>query len=91
VDEPVIIHGRIDDMSLQGVQTFHSVGLIEPEGIVPNQSPTIVIYRVDNADSSGPHDDDFSCVRGLKLFKVPDGHGNPRSRPEEFRKEGCHA
>ena len=55
---------------------LYSMGLVEQEGIVLNQLPTIVICWVHNANSPGQHDDDFGGVKTLKLFEVPNGLDN---------------
>ena len=71
--EVFALHGRVSDMSFQGSQPSYPVSLIEPERIVPNQLPTIVIHRVHDTSSPNPHDHGFSCVQTLQLFKAPDG------------------
>jgi hypothetical protein len=43
-----------------------------------------MIHRVYNAHGPGPHDDNFSCVETLKLFKAPDGHVDLCGRTEKL-------
>ena len=52
--------------------------LIEPESIVPNQLPNIVVCRVHNAQSPGPQYHDFDGVPTLKFFKAPDSRNDRR-------------
>jgi len=71
--EMSIFHRRVGDMSFQGGQTLHSVGMIEGEGIFLDQLPGIVIRRVYNPDGPSPHDDKFDRVRTPKVLETADG------------------